>query len=293
MVMKNDLVMPVSAVETAQEVPEVIPDLEPIEVQTVETEAAPDAPNVRIPVNRAKIDGIASRIQSVDAFSKKYLTIMVYGLSGTGKTRFAATAKDVLIVDFEDGLLSVRNSKAKFFKVDSWDDVEALYWYLASQKERQFNTIAFDTLTRMQQIGLRRVVLDSAEKDPTKDVVLPNQRDWGVMTQKMTYWLQMFRQLPYHQIWLCQERTTSDDSEMQGFMGFPDLSRAVRNYTWQFADVIGRMSKRMKEDGTVEYILQTGASDVYVTKDRLNVLGAGMVNPNFEAIVNLMRGGKK
>lgn len=267
-------------------------------VEEVETRTAPDAPaHVKIPVDSKRIASVEGKIRPVAEVENDFLTILGYGLNGTGKTTFGATAKRALFVDMEHGLKSVRHTSALHYPVNEWADVEALYWYLAGQpggKHPDIDTLVWDTLTRLLRVAIRNAALGEAEKDPTKDLMNPSIRDWGTATERIVFWISAFKKLPYHQIWLCQERTTSDDVDVTGFLGFPDLSRALRGFIQGDADVIGRFEKRMDEEGKVHFIFNVAPSDMYVTRDRLNVLGNGMKNPKFETMLRLFReGGNK
>ena len=267
-----------------------------IEVIDDVTAPSPESPSVSVPINKAKIADVGNKIYPVSNTTNDYLTILGYGNNGTGKTTFGATAKNALFINTEFGLKSVRNAKALAYDIETWDDVEALYWFLANQpggKHPNIDTLVWDTLTRLLRIALRHAVLGAAASDPSKDVIHASQRDWGTATDRFIFWIAAFKKLPYHQIWLCQERTTSDDADVAGYQGFPDLSRAVRSYIQGDADVIGRFEKRVNlETGDIEFVFNVAPSDVYVTRDRLNVLGNGMINPNFETILKLFKEAK-
>src|SRR5690606_22364513 len=112
------------------------------------------------------------------------------------------------------------------------------------------------------RVAVRNAVLGEAEKDPTKDIINPTLKNWGDATERIIFWLSAFKKLPYHQIWLCQERATSDDVDAAGYLGFPDLSRALRNYIQGDADVIGRFEKRVDETGQVNFIFNVAPSDM-------------------------------
>lgn len=281
--------------------------MEPIEeVETKPAQPQPAEPRFKgtdpIPVNQEsgyqdRVRKVEELIRPVSDVKDDYLTLLGYGLNGTGKTTFGATAKNALFIDIEHGLKSVRHTDALYYPVNEWADVEALYWYLAGQpggKHPKIDTLVWDTLTRLLRVAVRNAVLGEAEKDPTKDIINPTLKNWGDATERIIFWLSAFKKLPYHQIWLCQERATSDDVDAVGYLGFPDLSRALRNYIQGDADVIGRFEKRMDETGQVNFIFNVAPSDMYITRDRLNVLGSGMKNPNFEVILKLFRqGGKK
>lgn len=242
-----------------------------------------------------------------------HLTVLVYGRNGCGKTTFLATAGEgTLLLTTDDGILSVKTSKneelrklvrerkIKEVPITKWEDFESLYWFLKSGKpllsgegievylpgtgKFVIRSIAIDTITKLQDICMRSVVLGEAAKDASKDVLSPTVRDWGIMSQKMRYWLAAYKDLPVYKLWACQERTNTDDLELDGFLGFPDLSKSLRNFVCGEADIIGRMHIKQVESNKVQFRMLVGANQSYVTKDRTNRLGYAIANPKFSII---------
>jgi hypothetical protein len=181
-----------------------------------------------------------------------------------------------------------------------------LYWFLASGTPKNggieldlpegkwlCKTVAIDTLTKLQNICMRTVVLKERASDATKDVVNPTLRDWGIMGQKMMYWLTAFKGLPVQKLWAVQERNNVEEVGTDGFVAAPDMSKSLRTYVQTEADIIGRMYiKQVERDGKkgVSYRMRVGGSEEFITKDRTNKLKPIIENPKFKALYELSLG---
>src|SRR5690554_4129043 len=67
--------------------------------------------------------------------SPEWVSLVVYGRSGTGKTTFIGTMpKPLLVLDINDrGTISIKAQPDTYvMEVTSWDEVEEVYWYLQS-----------------------------------------------------------------------------------------------------------------------------------------------------------------
>jgi hypothetical protein len=237
---------------------------------------------------------VASRIISVDE-ATPYVKILVYGRNGKGKTRFAATAPNVLIIDInEKGTRSTKGTGAHVFQVKTWDDVSALYWFLKAG-DHDFDSVAIDTLTTMADLCMSRVLKEAADRDPTKDRKTPSMRDWGKVSQIMGPLMLAFRNLPMHVIFLAQERATGDPEEGEPIMHTVDLSRKVRGMALGCVEIIGRIYRkevktRNKKTKRVtsrwETRMLVGDHEEYDTKDRTFALGRIVRDPDMKAIIS-------
>lgn len=257
----------------------------------------------------ASLSSIESFITEVDD-QVEYLTWLIYGKNGTGKTTLLSTVEGMLILAAEDGTLSIKDKakgKAKKIQVDMWEKVEGVYWLLKNspvEKDADGNivgirintksgsflvkSIAFDTITKLADVCMRNIVLGEAEKDPTKDILKKTLRNWGDMSEKLKYWLQMFQDFPVQKVWLCQETANADDLDSEEFSIFPNASKSIRGYIMSEADVIARTYIAKTEKG-VQFRLSAAPNDKYVTKDRTNKLKI-VANPSLSAIYKVVFG---
>ena len=254
------------------------------------------------------MSGIESLITEVDD-KVEYLTWLIYGKNGTGKTTLLSTVDGMLILAAEDGTLSIRDKakgKAKKILIDSWDKIEGVYWLLKTSpvevdangikgiriatKNGTFlvKSIAFDTITKLAEVCMRNVVLGEAEKDPTKDVLKRTLRNWGDMSEKLKYWLQMFQEFPIQKIWNVQETANSEDMDTDEYSIYPNASKSIRAYIMSEADVIARTYIAKTSKG-MQFRLSAAPNDKYVTKDRTNKLKI-VANPSLSAIYKIVFG---
>lgn len=251
--------------------------------------AAEVRPAVKI---AAPLSEIEEMITSIDD-SVEYLTWVIYGKNGTGKTTMLATADGVLILAPEDGTLSLKGrdmKNARKLRVDSWDKIEAVYWLLNSGKRVkdgiEINTkegkfvvkyLAIDTVTKLAEVCMRNVVLGEREHDASKDILSRTMRNWGDMSERMKYWLQQFSELPLQNVWLFQESSNSEDVESDEFSIFPAVNKSLRTYVLSEADIIARTYIAKSPKG-IQWRMSAAPNPNYVTKDRTSMINTAAIN---------------
>lgn len=222
---------------------------------------------------------LAKRKISPVGDSFKHLKLLAYGQNGKGKTRLGASGpRKVLIVDCnEKGSMSVRHFEdVDVFPIEVWTDIDLAYWYLHGNPE-EYDTVVIDTVTSLAALCMKFVLGDEASRDPTRDPSMPDKRHWGKVGELMKTQILQFRNLPMHVVFLAQERRGFADDDDEAPEVFPDVSPGIRTILTAAVDIIGRMYVRevvTKEKGekksasTIEYRMQIGPSERYVTKDR-------------------------
>ena len=231
------------------------------------------------PLTRKRIKAIEKRIVGVDVASP-WVKILVYGKNGTEKTRFGATAPNVVIVDInEKGTKSARQFKgAKVFHAKKWEDITYFLWYLRAGNHL-FKSVAIDNLTMLQMLCMNHVLKEAGDRDPNKDPSVASKRDWGKVAQLLKPLVLNLRNLDMHVIFIAQERTEGDEDEPLFHM--PDMSQANRGTATGAVDIIGRtyhkeMRRGSKKKRTEKKIWEprmlVGPHDDFVTKDRTGKL---------------------
>lgn len=230
------------------------------------------------------------------------VSMIIYGRSGTGKTTIASTfPKPILILDIKeegtDSIADYSDDEIKVLPVESWDDVEQVYWYLESGKH-PFKSVVIDTVTQMQEICLKGE-LQKAGKD------FATQQIWGNVAGLMKTWTLNFRDLPGLQVaFLAQDRvhdtdSDDDDEQIDPSVG-PRLSPSVAatlnaavkviGYTY-IQEVVKKSSSGIKREK--EYRLRVGPHPYYITKIRKpknKECPEYIPDPTFDKIIDVMKG---
>lgn len=245
-----------------------------------------------------------------DASDFDYLKILVYGQNGKGKTRFGASGPSTLLIDCnEKGSLSVRRFPVKIFKVETWPDLSYAYWYLA-QGNHPFKTVVVDTVTSLQNLGMRHVLHGEAERDITKDPDMPGKRDWGKLGEIMREQILNFRNLPMHVVFLAQERRGFAEDDEEAPEIYPEVSPSIRTTLTASVDIIGRIYVRevvvkkknkkgkMVKEAVPAYRMLVGPSERFVTKDRSEsglpkVIELGPGTDNLTRLIQRIKRGAK
>lgn len=235
----------------------------------------------------------------------EYLTWVIYGKNGTGKTTLLSTVDGMLILAAEDGTLSIKDKakgKAKKLKIDSFGKLESAYWMLKNgtftgegieikTKTGTFlvTHVGFDTIDKLSEVCMRQIVLGEKAKDPSVDMLKRTIKHWGDMNEKMKYWLQRFKELPIQRVWLCQEAGNSEDLDNDEFSIGPALNKGLKTYLLSEADVIARTYlARDTETGKTQFRMTAMPNEHFVTKDRTNKLTGVIGNPNLTKLHGLV-----
>jgi hypothetical protein len=245
-------------------------------------------------------DDIESRIVSVDE-AGPYVKLLVYGRNGSGKTRFAASGPKCLLIDIhEQGTRSARGSGAKVFpnpngKPITWPDIGQVYWYLAAGNH-PYETVAIDTVTAMNRLCLEMVMGEAEDRDPNREIGLPDRRAYGRAGELMRSQLLAFRNLNMHVVFTAQERVIKDEDTDEPVLHTPDLPAGSRGIAMGSVGIIGRIYSqqvRVRNKTTKKIVerwedrLLVGPHEEYDTKDRTNALGSVVRRPTMTDIIRV------
>lgn len=170
------------------------------------------------------------------------LKALFFGPPGSGKTSLGGTAPKPLILDFEDGTMTLRGRDVDVFQPRKWSDVQDAYMTLALGSDNGgYQSVVLDTVSMMQEIASWDTPLLSdfvAGKDP--------RNSYGRISAAMKDMLWKFALLPINCIFLAQIRIedNADDKparpEEGRFTLIPDASPAIAKVLTSAPDVIGR-----------------------------------------------------
>jgi phage nucleotide-binding protein len=260
-----------------------------------------DKPEVDIEKVKARVE---KRIHRASSYPLN-LALVIYGRPKTGKTRFAASAPDVLVIDCDEkGTDSTRDDIDPFStRIETWSELNDVYWYLQSG-DHDYKSVAIDTVSGLQTICMNFILGDELARDASRDPDMPTRPLWGKLGQLMRTQITNFRNLPMNVIFTAHTRTREqgEDEDITIITG-PNVSPSIQSHLLGAVGMIGYLMKRevtvkKKVDGKTRRRkvsrtrLLIGPSDRFETGVRYTKLKdfEHIEAPDFPTIYNLIVG---
>lgn len=198
--------------------------------------------------------------------------MLIYGRNKKGKTRFCASAPNVLILDPEQGTDHETKIDPDTWRIKAWEDMHDVYMFLRSGRavsplsKQAYQWVAIDGLTRINNMALRWVMNREEETNLDRKPGQVDKRDYGRAGEMVKGMLHNFHSLPMGVIITAQERMREapaseedEDATNAALVFVPDLPQGVRSAVNSIVDVIGRIytvrgefKKRVREKATGE-----------------------------------------
>lgn len=156
--------------------------------------------------------------------------MMVYGQAGMGKTTFALSAPNPLLIDFDGGVGRVNMNHldgVDIVQVQSWQDVQDVF----REDLSPYETIVIDTVGKMMDFiiihkcGMRQ----------------PSIRDWGGINQEFSTFCRNVRNLGKNVIFVAHRDTRKEGDDL---MYIPALREKNYNSIVTELDLLGYMETR-------------------------------------------------
>jgi len=207
----------------------------------------------------------------------KYLTVLVYGPPGSGKTWFAGTFPNTLFIDCQGGLLTVRKKNVAFIRPRSY--VELLQATIA-ENVAEFETIALDTATEAA-----RIVMDSTlTVSGVRIRELPQLQDWMQTIERVRQFFRKLLDLDEHVVVTCEEAIIKDEDTGRVIAG-PSLPGKLTHEAGALFDCVFHLRNVFNQTTkTKQRVILTEPEGMYQqVKDRTGVLEKLEV-PDFQVI---------
>jgi AAA domain len=197
----------------------------------------------------------------------RWQTWCIFGASGVGKTALSATAPHPYICDSNQGLLTIADRKGlehvRGDEVTKMSDLDEVYDNFTGTGQddwtKKFETINFDHFDDIQGIILDQLADKAMEKDSNREADQLEQREYGIMGNKLRRYLRKMKKLPKHKILICGEMINNESGRLQ-----PRLLGAMKNELPYFCDHVAYL--RVGKKG-VRY-LHLNPGDEWMAKTR-------------------------
>jgi hypothetical protein len=177
-----------------------------------------------------------------------YPTLGIFGMSGIGKTTLSATAGKLLIADSNEGTMSIDHvpefARIKRVRINDMPDLTEMYDNLTGTGEKnwrklKFEATSFDHFDDMQQIILGKLAERAQDNREEPDLV--EQREWGIMANKLRRYLRLMKKLPMTKILIMGEKFMEQEDWM-----YPSLQGQMREQLPYYCDhvIYLRMNKK-------------------------------------------------
>jgi len=264
----------------------------------------------------SRAGSIASRIKPLGLGQTK-VKMVVYGRSGTGKTRLYATfPKKSLLIRAENGIRSIHNVKGidvypsdeEGFVIKDVEQMHEILTYL--QEECPYESVGLDTASALEEVFLANI-LGLKELPPQKSWGLASRDQYGQLGLQMKEILRKLLALPCHVMIIAQERNFNDDNTSDLLLPYVSGSLSPKTTGWlnAAADYIGqtfirdkyvikdvtlaggKMKKVRTQVPGVEFCLRTGPNGTFTTKFRNTpgtTLPEVLVDPTYDKICKII-----
>jgi hypothetical protein len=218
------------------------------------------------------------------------IKMVLYGRSGVGKTVFASTLPNPLILAAESGTASIRDrmKDVTIIDVTSYDDVLLALEFLRKDTQNRFKSVVIDSISELQRKHMDSLL----DRENTAHMSLDM---YGECTNEMRRIVREFCDLNMHVLFICGVRDEKDE-EVGAVVHKCGMVGRMADEFPHYVDVVGHMAVRAPgpkdEDQTVKRFIVVQPLPKYDAKDRFGKLDRVM-RPDFQHFVDQIFGADK
>ena len=204
-------------------------------------------------------------IKSTKEVVSNGIKCLLFGQSGSGKTRLSATLPGkTLILSAEAGLLSLREFDIDSIAITSIAELRDAYTFIASEEGNKYDNIVLDSLSEIAEQVL------SYELANSKD----GRAAYGELAKQMTALTKAFRDMQGKNV-MCIAKAERSKDDITGAMlyspSFPG-QKLTTDIPYLFDEIMYLHAIRDNETNEVKRYLQTSADNRIQAKDRSGAL---------------------
>ena len=201
-------------------------------------------------------------------------TILIYGASGTQKTRTAAQFPSPLFLSCDPGQLGGLASGAEFkpkqIRIESWAQLQKALPTIEKDAGTEFKTLILDSTTYFQKIVMRDILRTTARE-------IPRYEDWNLCIERIRSILNQLANLKCNFVITATEQLLKD--EISGkIMGLPNIPGKLAQELPAGVDVCLHFYVKSGYDANgkkkTSYWASSVPDDMWYGKDRFGILPA-------------------
>lgn len=229
------------------------------------------------------LDALLANITDLNEI-KPNLKVLIYALPDAGKSTFAASAPNNLIIDAEDGLTSLKNNPdmigpgSKRFPYRNFNYVEQLVKYL-NENNPAFDwveTLTIDTMSELHKKGLAEVVEREWKKAPSiTNRYVAETEHHTENNEHIRRLVSSLKDLNRNLIITAHSKTV--EPKGKDAKTYPDFSEKLANTLAAMMDMVIYLEKR-EVNGKVQRVFSFHTDANTMTKSRIGGLPAEAVD---------------
>lgn len=201
-------------------------------------------------------------------------TVLIYGQSGTGKTKLAGEFLDPLFLSCDPGklggALTIIDKKVKHIKITSYSQLMDLIPTLTAEADKgSFKTIVLDSISYLSSTILRDILKQSGRE-------IPRFEEWNLNATRMRTLINSITSINSHIVFTAVEQ--KDKDEITGkISGEPKLPGQLATELPQACDITVRLYTTTSRNAStgklqVNYKFRSVPDEMWFAKDRTNTL---------------------
>lgn len=221
-------------------------------------------------------------IKNTKDMTQESLKVLVYGGMGTGKTRFEGTFPGLVMLDYDQGGLSLKSAGIHVdyedFDGADYDHVKTLKFIKEHTTSGKYKTIGLDSLTT-----LAHKIMQFTLKENGREGGRPVMQDWGDQMRYLEQVVMAIVSSPIHCVVVAHAQIDQDDITGKRIVS-PLITGKLSQKLGIYFDEVYYAEKTVSGKES-KYSLLTKNNGQYQARSRLNL--PEQIEPDFKNIVGV------
>lgn len=191
------------------------------------------------------------------------INLLLYGMSGTGKTTAGCSFPKAYVADFDDGMLSQKGVDVEYNTFSNYQDFE--FKFAELEKKCPFDTIVLDSITTMQEYLMDKILKQNNRKMPTMN-------EWNVLIASLKDLFMRITKISRHCVVIAHQQMRQDDITGDIFIQPLIVGKKMPEQLPLWFDEVYHCEATRDTKGKPVFQVLTTASGRYTAKSRLNCL---------------------